>query len=223
MQAALTAVPYQGLRRTAPEFYLPLPAVYAGLQYKGPAWLSVAWDAEAREEIHALRRFFQLPIDLLIGAAPEYMREILALEPALCTFANLQRGDSCFDLLLFHDQVRELLASFPVPSATLKVRLEPEPDQVRAAGKLGFSTVEFDISGLLGGKVTRDRFLEACRTAEKFNLRTAFGAEASLPQLQWLLQVKAPDVLIVGMPFYHMALREGTDRAFDSIRSLFGR
>jgi len=223
MQAALTAAPYQGLRRAAPDFYLPLPAVFAGLQFKGPAWLSVAWDAEIREEIHALRRFLHLPLDVLIGAAPEYMREILVLEPALCTFANLQRADTCFDLLLFHDQVRELLASFPVPSATLKVRLEPEPDQVRAAGKLGFSTVEFDTSGLLGGKVTRDRFMESCRTAEKFNLRTAFGAEASLAQLQWLLGIKAPDVLVIGMPFYHMALREGTERAFESIRGLFNR
>jgi hypothetical protein len=220
MQTALTSAPYQGLRRSSPDFYLPLPNFFAGLQFKGLAWLTVPWDADLKEEIHGVRKFLHVPLDILIGPTPEYMREILSLEPACCTFANLQRADTCFDVLLFAEQVRELLSTHPVTRSALKVRLEPEVDQVKAAGKLGFSILELDTSGLLQGKVPRDKFIECVKTAEKLSMKVAFGAEAPLPRLQWLLRVKVPDVLVVGTPFYQIALREGAEKAFDAVRDI---
>jgi len=167
-----------------------------------------------------VRKFLHLPLDILIGPTPEYMREILSLEPACCTFANLQRADTCFDLLLFAEQVRELLSSFRVTHSIFKDRPEPEADQIKAAGKMGFSIVELDTSGLLRGKVPRDKLIECAKTAEKLSLRVAFGAEAPLPQFQWLLRFKMPDVLAVGTPFYQIALREGADKAFDEVREI---
>ncbi len=220
MQTALTAAPYQGLRRSTPEFYLPLPNFFAGLQFKGLAWLSVIWDAELKEEIQGIQKFLHLPLDILGGPSADYMREILSLEPACCTFANLQRADTCFDLLLFAEQVRELLSVHPVTRSVLKVRLEPEADQVKAASKLGFTVVELDTSGLLQGKVSRDKFLDCLKAAEKLSIRVVFGAEATLPQIPQLLRIKAPDVICVGTPFYQIALREGAERAFESVKAV---
>jgi hypothetical protein len=220
MQIALSAAPYQGLRRSAPEFYLPLPNFFAGLQFKGLAWISVVWDAELKEEIQGFRRFLHLPLDILVGPAPEYMREILSLEPACCTFANLQRADTCFDLLLFAEQVRELLSTHPVTRSALKVRLEPETDLVKAASKLGFSMVELDTSGLLQGKVSQDKFMDCLKTAEKLSMAVVFGAEANLVQLPQILRMKTPDVVTVGTPFYQIALRDGTEKAFESVKAV---
>ena len=218
MQLAVSASPYQALRKAQPELGFALPAYFAPLQFRGLAYLSVVWDPDLREEITALRRYLHLPLDIQVGTTPDYMREILSLEPPLVTFANLQRADTCLDLLLFAEQLRELLASFPLTRTAMKVRLEPDLDQLKAASKLGFQMVELDTAGTLKGTVPPDKLAECLKTAEKLSIKVVLGAEASLTQIPFLLRWKRPDVFCLGTPFFQVATMHGLQRALDTFK-----
>lgn len=218
MQLAVSAAPYQALRKSHPEVGFALPNYFAPLQFRGLAYLSVVWDPELREEIAALRRYLHIPLDIHVGTTPDYMREVLSLEPPLVTFANLQRSDTCLDLLLFAEQLRELLASFPLTRTAMKVRLEPDLDQIKAASKLGFHLVELDASGYLKGAMTAEKITDCLKAAEKLSIRVVMGAEASLPQIPSLLRLKRPDIFCLGMPFFQVATMHGLTRALDTFK-----
>jgi pyridoxine 5'-phosphate synthase PdxJ len=218
VQLAVSAAPYQALRKAQPELGFALPAYFAPLQFRGLAYLSVAWDPELRDEITALRRYLHLPLDVQVGTTPDYMREVLSLEPPLVTFANLQRADNCLDLLLFAEQLRELLASFPLTRTAMKVRLEPDLDQLKAASKLGFHLIELDTAGLLRGTVPAEKMADCLKTAEKLSIRVVLGAEASLPQIPTLLRLRRPDIFCLGTPFFQVATMHGLARALDTFK-----
>lgn len=218
MQLALSAAPYQALRKAQPEMGFALPTYFAPLQFRGLAYLSVVWDPELRDEITALRHYLHLPLDIQVGTTPDYMREILSLEPPLVTFANLQRADTCLDLLLLAEQLRELLASFPLTRTAMKVRLEPDLNQLKAASKLGFHLVELDAGGTLKGTVNPDKLAECLKTAEKLSIKVVMGAEAALPQIPSLLRIKRPDIFCLGTPFFQVATMHGLQRALDTFK-----
>jgi pyridoxine 5'-phosphate synthase PdxJ len=215
MEITISAVPYQFLRKTNPEIFLPLPEYFSKIPFEKIKSLMFLYDKDQIEEIKILCNYFSYEINLQIGATPEQMHELLSIKPPKATLSNLQRKDNCLDLLLFKEQIQELLQNFQFPKENLKVRIEADPEQIKTASKLGFSKAELDFAYPFKNEKEFQKFDETIKVAQKMGVFVSFGKGLKLKEIKDILAKFVPDELVVDIPFYQFSFQNGIKYSID--------
>ncbi|MEM2955213.1 MAG: pyridoxine 5'-phosphate synthase [Nitrososphaerales archaeon] len=167
-----------------------------------------------------LNSFFSFKLNIQIGTTPEQMHELLSISPPLATLSNLQRKDNCIDLLLFKEQIQELLQNFHYPKENLTVRIEADPEQIKVASKLGFLKAEIDFQYPFNSEKEYQKFDETVKIAQKFSVSIAFGRGMDLSHIKEILKKYKPDELIIDFPFYKIALKDGISKSIEYIERI---
>lgn len=220
MEISISAIPYQTLKKTHPEFCVSILEYFSSFPLGKLKSIIFLYDKDQIEEIKAFNNFFSIDINAQIGATPEQMHELLSLSPPMATLSNLQRKDNCLDLLLFKEQIQEILQNFPYPKEKFTVRIEADPEQVKAASKLGFAKVELDFAYPFLNEKDFHKFDEAIKVAQKISIKTAFGKGLKSNDLVEIFKKSKPDELIIDIPFYQISMKKGIDFAIDYFEKL---
>lgn len=220
MEISISAIPYQILKKTHPEICFSILEYFSSFPLRKLKSIIFLYDKDQIEEIKAFNNFFSIDINVQIGSTPEQMHELLYLSPPSATLSNLQRKDNCLDLLLFKEQVQEILQNFNYPREKLTVRIEADPEQIKAASKLGFTKVELDFPYPFSNEKDFQKFDEAIKVAQKISIKIAFGKGLKLNDLIEILKKFRPNELIVDTPFYQISLKKGIDFAINYFEEL---
>ncbi|MEJ5166404.1 MAG: pyridoxine 5'-phosphate synthase [Thermoanaerobaculia bacterium] len=220
MEISISGIPYQNLKKTNPEICFSIPEYFSSIPFSKIHSLVFLYDKEQLEEIKVLNNFFSQKISIQIGATPEQMHELLSLSPFEGILSNLQRKDGCLDLLLFKEQIQELIQNFNFPKERLVARVEADPEQIKVASKLGFSKVELEFSYPFPSEKDYNKFDEVLKVASKMGISVGFGKGFDFFTLRKILKIYKPQQVIVDLPFYKIALKEGIDKAVDFCLSL---
>lgn len=220
MEISISGIPYQNLKKSNPEICFSIPEYFSSIPFSKIHSLIFLYDKEQLEEIKVLNNFFSQKINIQIGATPEQMHELLSLSPFEGTLSNLQRKDGCLDLLLFREQIQELIQNFNFPKERLIVRVEADPEQIKVASKLGFSKVELEFSYPFPSEKDYNKFDEAIKVASKMGISISFGKGFDFFTLRKILKIYKPQQVIIDLPFYKIALKEGIDKAIDFCLSI---
>lgn len=215
MEISISGIPYQNLKKTNPEICFSLPEYFSQIPHSKVSYLIFLYDKEHLEEIKILNNYFSIKINLQIGATPEQMHELLSISPSLATLSNLQRKDGCLDLLLFKEQIQELIQNFNFPKEKLVARVEADPEQIKVASKLGFLRVELEFPFPFPAEKDFRKFDEAVKVAQKMGISVSFGKGFNLANLKEIFKIFKPDQVIIDLPFYQISLREGINKALE--------
>ncbi len=220
MEISISAIPYQLLKKVKPEICLSLVEYFSIIPSEKVNSIIFLYDKEQIEEIKVLCNFFSFEINLQIGATPDQMHELLSIKPPKATLSNLQRKDTCLDLLLFKEQIQELIQNFQFPKENLVARIEADPEQTKVASKIGFSKVEIDFSYPFNSDKEYQKFDETIKVAQKIGISLSFGKNLKLKEINEILKNYVPNELIIDIPFYQMAFQRGIDYAIDYFKDL---
>lgn len=220
MEISISALPYQTLKKTFPDICFSIPQYFSPIPFEKVKSIILLYDKEQLEEIKALNSFFSLKINIQIGSTPEQMHELLTLSPPMATLSNLQRKDNCLDLLLFKEQIQELLQNFSFPRENLTIRIEADPEQIKVVSKLGFSKAEIDFPYPFSNEKEYLKFDETIKISQKIGVSISFGKGLKLEQISEILKKHKPDELIIDFPFYQIALKEGIEKSLNSIKQI---
>lgn len=215
MEISISGIPYQNLKKSNPEICFSIPEYFSSIPFSKVHSLIFLYDKEQIEEIKVLNNYFSHKINVQIGSTPEQMHELLSLSPSEATLSNLQRKDGCLDLLLFKEQIQELIQNFNYPREKIFVRLEADPEQIKIASKLGFSKVELEFSYPFPSEKEYNKLDEAIKVASKMGISVSFGKGLNFFAIKEILKNFRPWQLVIDYPFYQIAFKEGVEKAID--------
>ncbi len=220
MEISLSGIPYQILRKSYPQIFPSLPEYFSSLSFKEIKSLILIYDKEFLEEIKVLNSYFSFKINVQVGTTAEQIHELLSISPTYTTLSNLQRKDNCIDLLLFKEQIQEILQNFPFKKENLYVKIEGDPEQIKVASKIGINQIEIEFPFPHKEEKEREKFEETMKIANKMDLKIAFGKGMDFENLKILLKKYKPQELIVDYPFYNISFKYGIEEGIKYLNYL---
>lgn len=181
-------------------------------------------------DIRILRSVVQTKLVLVMGASPEMVGIAMSIKPDRVTLVPEKReefsSEGAMDLIVHQSEVSETVTTLQDGGIPVAVFIDPEPEQLKLAHKIGAAMVEINTSAFCNAATSMRKdqslmkIIDAVKLAHKLKARIIVGRGLSYHSIRTFKDIAEIDEYCIGHSIIARAVLKGMDSAVRDMREL---
>jgi len=174
-------------------------------------------------DLKLLRQTVQTKLNLEMAATPEMVKIALSLKPNMCTLVPEKRQELTteggLDIRLHQEAISEVIDKLHDGGLLVSVFIDPDPDQVKTADKIGSDYIEIHTGAFAGAKTWKaedDELVKignAVKLAAKLGLGVNAGHGLNYANIRKIASLGGIEEYNIGHSIISRAVLVGLERA----------